>query len=294
MISQVDPNTRDEPQPSGPKVDSPPTTAPVLLAGGVRRGMWEPFSGWRWALGAGLALIAGFTLLLPLLYLRSELAFEPVIVLLAVCLVAIAAGYVARSWWALPVLVAALAAGGWVAGIVWNQVAPSPVSGTGYEAAYLYILALILLPAAASLITGIALGGMRQQALEGGRAAPTERSSLSVWALALSLPIAGGFFAGMYCFSAPVSLFDATVVLVASVTCLLAGVVLRSWRGLLIPPIAYLALAAFVAFKWVGADLGVDFALFAVLPSVLMSAIGTTIGMFASRRVAPRRTTLAS
>ena len=227
MTSQVSPNTRDEPQPCGPSVASQPATTPVLWAGDVRAETREPLSGWRLALGAGLAFIAGLTLLLPLLYLGTELAFEPVIVLLAVCLVAVAAGYVSRSWWALPALAAALAAGGWVAGIVWKQVAPSPASGAGYEAAYLYILALILLPAAASLITGIALGRMRWKALEGGRAATAERSSPSQWALALSLPIAGGFFAGLYYFSASTSLFDATVVLLASVTCLLAGFVLR-------------------------------------------------------------------
>lgn len=294
MTTQVNPNTRDEPQLSGPPVASQPATTPILLAGDVRAETREPLSGWRLALGAGLAFIAGLTLLLPLLYLGTEFAFEPVFALLAVCLVAIAAGYVSRSWWALPALVAALAAGGWAAGIVWEQVVSSPAGGAGYGGAYLYMLALILLPAAASLITGTVLGGMGRKALEGGRTATVVRSSPSQWALALSLPSAGGFFAGLYYFSASTSLFDATVVLLASVTCLLAGFVLRSWLKLLVAPVAYLALTTFVSLYWVGADFGLDFALFVALPAVLMSALGTALGMYASRRKEPRRATLAS
>ncbi len=72
-----------------------------------------------------------------------------------------------------------------------------------------------------------------------------------------------------------------------SLTCLLAGWLLRSWLGFLIAVIVYVAAASLILTSSGGggtllfASLGVW--LYIVLPAAVMSAVGTLIGMWRAR-----------
>lgn len=257
--------------------------------------MWEvgPELGaaWGWAAGAGLAFIAGLAFMLPLLhfdtYPETIEAEDTVVVYVLVCLTALGSGFVSRSWLAVPALAAALCAGGWVAGILWDQVSPMPGGVKGFQA----FLLSTLIPAAAFLLAGTALGARRRMAMDGRREQAIGGSTISQWAFAISLTIAGAFFAGLSYTAAPAALATATVLL-ASVACLLAGIDLRSWAGLIVTPIIYVAVAVLVGYIWVGpGGSGSGVGLFVTLPAVAMAAIGTAFGMYRARWRRPAPTT---
>lgn len=67
--------------------------------------------------------------------------------------------------------------------------------------------------------------------------------------------------------------------------CLVAGWLLRSWWGLVAAPLVYVAISAFL---WAALSIGNpatgEFALYVVLPAVVMAAIGTAIGRYRARR----------
>lgn len=112
------------------------------------------------------------------------------------------------------------------------------------------------------------------------------------WAWAIALAILGGlswFVFGWGLVAAGSNIFFGILVgAVPALTCLAAGWLLRSWWGLAATVIVYLAVSALL---WVFAIVGagdvqawlVAFPLYAVLPAVVMSAIGTAIGMARAR-----------
>jgi hypothetical protein len=71
--------------------------------------------------------------------------------------------------------------------------------------------------------------------------------------------------------------------IVIAATCLLAGWLLRSWWGCVVVSIAYLCGFA-LAILPSGVSTVVGFVLYIVLPAVVMSVIGTVIGMQRARR----------
>ncbi len=75
-----------------------------------------------------------------------------------------------------------------------------------------------------------------------------------------------------------------------SLTCLLAGWLLRSWLGFLIAVIVYVAAASLILTTSSGGDSTLLFAspgvwLYIVLPAAVMSAVGTLLGMWRARGV---------
>lgn len=114
------------------------------------------------------------------------------------------------------------------------------------------------------------------------------------WALALGLAFLGGltwFIFGwgivFATFQGPdiaAILVGAVSALLPAVTCLVAGWLLRSWRGMVATSVVYVVAAALL---WALAIAGVGdlqvwlvaFPLYVVLPGMAMAAIGTVIGM---------------
>lgn len=73
---------------------------------------------------------------------------------------------------------------------------------------------------------------------------------------------------------------------VPALTCLAAGWLMRSWWGLVAAALVYMVVSAPL---WYGLSIGApattaDFALYVVLPAVVMSAIGTVIGRSRAKR----------
>jgi hypothetical protein len=81
-------------------------------------------------------------------------------------------------------------------------------------------------------------------------------------------------------------LVSTLVAAVPALTCLVAGWLLRSWSGMIVAALVYVAASALM---WMLAAVGdlvtAEFALYVVLPAVVLSAIGTFIGIaIAGRR----------
>ncbi len=76
--------------------------------------------------------------------------------------------------------------------------------------------------------------------------------------------------------------------IVLASTCLLAGWLLRSWWGLVVASLVYAGGAALVSLTFGGGTgdwpiWAVGFLLYIILPAIVMSAIGTAIGMHKTR-----------
>lgn len=78
--------------------------------------------------------------------------------------------------------------------------------------------------------------------------------------------------------------------LLPALWCLAAGWLLRSWWGFVLAPVVYAGVTFLTSIGFGGLG-GIDwafwtrgFALYIVLPAVVMSAIGTSIGMYRARR----------
>ncbi len=125
-------------------------------------------------------------------------------------------------------------------------------------------------------------------------AAPPRRGpSAWRWALAIGLVIVGGlswFIVGFgLIFAGSNVALGIAVGAIPALTCLAAGWLLASWARAVVPVIVYLAISAVM---WVLAIVGVGdtqawtvaFPLYAVLPAVVLGAIGTAIGMAFARR----------
>ncbi len=75
--------------------------------------------------------------------------------------------------------------------------------------------------------------------------------------------------------------------LLPALWCLAAGWLLRSWWGLIAAALVYIAVSAplWYALRIDDPAMTFDFALYVVLPAVVMSAIGTAIGMYRARPI---------
>lgn len=135
-------------------------------------------------------------------------------------------------------------------------------------------------------------------ALQGKSVAHRELRSLDWFRiLGLSLATLGGLSWFIFCWSIvhgqPQVIILSAVLLafLPALTCLAAGWLVRSWWGLIAVPAVYVAISAVMWVLLVGggpADLTfltADFALYIVVPAVVMAAIGTLIGMFRAREV---------
>lgn len=290
-----------ERQEAPPPPAAPPTPPRGRLATSVQH---MPLGG-RWALGLALAFLSGVVILLTpyvglgsIPYIWTALGFVVLFVL------ALAAGFVLSSWRAVLALVVAGAVGDFVGCWVFVVVSPAgTVEGlTGLAAALVafLFLAVVTLPALIFfLLGGVGLGKHYGITLGQPHALSTGEASVSRWIAALAPVVGAGYPAasarflpgGQFGVEFTVSMILYAVVL--SATCLLAGWLLRSWWGLVVTPVVYVAVAAFASMlPWFGG--GTDFSgwiggfvLYIVLPAVVMSAIGTAIGMYQARLAGP-------
>ncbi len=124
------------------------------------------------------------------------------------------------------------------------------------------------------------------------------------WLLGLGLAVLGGLSWWVYGFAVNAIGFSVSgrdigtillatlVAAVPAVTCLVAGWLLRSWTGLFAATGVYVVVSAFMWVLAIGGGPGGmtfltgEFALYVVLPGVVLSAIGTLIGMSLVRRAA--------
>jgi uncharacterized BrkB/YihY/UPF0761 family membrane protein len=111
-----------------------------------------------------------------------------------------------------------------------------------------------------------------------------QRPTWGNWLLALGLALVGGFLAIVVMLLIATFSMGALAILAAIVvasTCLAAGWLLRSWWGLTATAVVYVAVAAVMWYLVGGGSIfSVEFALYFVLPAVVMSAIGTVVGMY--------------
>lgn len=130
-------------------------------------------------------------------------------------------------------------------------------------------------------------------------AAPPRRGpSAGRWAWSIGLVVIGGlawwiygFVLGAVGFSLSggrdvSSILVSTLVAAApALTCLVAGWLLRSWSGMIVAALVYVAASALM---WILAAVGdlvtAEFALYVVMPAVVLGAIGTFIGIATAGR----------
>ena len=285
--------------------DAPPTaTAPPAPPSRLAAGVQRLSPGGRWALGLGLAFLSGLTFLLSP-YIGSIGLFGSAIAVVVMFLLAVGAGFVLSNWWSVLALAVAAAAGGWAGGWVFVQLSPGGgVEGiNGLQAVsivFTFFALLTLVPLILFLLAGVGLGREQGLTLESPHALSAREIQVSRWIAALAPVVAAGYFAptvgyipgmqGDVAFT--ISAIFYAVVLAAS--CLFAGWLLRSWWGLVVAPVVYagVAVLATLVLPWFGGGgdwqvWPVGFALYIVLPAIVMSAIGTAIGMYRARRAGP-------
>lgn len=118
------------------------------------------------------------------------------------------------------------------------------------------------------------------------------RPTAGQWLLALGLTVLGGlawFLAGFGMSSG--GIVAILFAILPAVTCLVAGWLLGSWWGFIASAAVYVAATAGM---WVLAAVGegaagmaflsAEFALYVVLPGVVLAAIGTALGLYRARR----------
>ena len=148
-------------------------------------------------------------------------------------------------------------------------------------------------PLIVMLFAGVGLG--KRQGLTQSRTYelfPRE-VAVSRWIAAIAPLVAAGYLAPnvVYIQGDAVSILTGSIfAIVLAATCLLAGWLLRSWWGFVLVPVVYAGVTFLTSIGFSGLG-GIDwafwtrgFALYIVLPAVVMSAIGTAIGMYRARR----------
>jgi hypothetical protein len=231
--------------------------------------------------------------------------FTYAIALAVTFVLALAAGFVLSSWWAMLALAVASAVGGlagsWL--LVQFSTAGSVEGFTGMGAvlaAFGWFALLRLGPFILFLLCGVGLGRLQGIALGHPGALSATEARVDRWIAALAAVIAGGFLTqhlgnmpgliGMQAVPGDVvGLFPGMLyAVVLAATCLLAGWVLRSWWAGLVALLVYAGVAALVSLS-IGGGIGnwsawtVAFALYIVLPAAVMSAIGPAIGRYRAR-----------
>ncbi len=289
------PDTRETLREAPPSTVSPPPTPPGRLGASIQR---MPLAG-RWALGLGLALLSGF------LNRIFPSDWNDINVVLTLAL-ALAAGMVLTNWWAALALDAAAMAGSF--GGIWVSVQVAPgdtiLGLTGMTAVlsgFAFWAAFSVLPFLILFLAGVGLGKLQGLTLGKPHALSAGEATASRWIAALAPILVAGFLAFNYSGVIFVNLttiaqgdlwrrvVSLLVALILSTTCLLAGWLLRAWWGIVVATVAYVGAALFAsggygAGEFLGGWLMWPFALYIVLPALVMSVIGTAIGMNATRR----------
>ena len=253
----------------------------------------------RWALGLALAFLSGAAFLVS--PWMSNLPYAVGALAVAVMLVlALAAGFVLSSWWAVLALAVVTAIGDWVGGWVVAQVSPGSIGATGGAVSaasglFVWFAVLGLGPLILILLAGVGLGKRQGIALGQPHALSAGEAEVSRWLAAIGPLIAAGYLAPnlAYIQGDVVRIFSGILWAVAlAASCLLAGWVLRSWWGFVAAPVVYTGVAALAGQMFGGVGGGnvwlVGFALYILLPAVVMSAIGTAIGMYGGGQRGPR------
>lgn len=289
--------------------------APTPFSSAIESRLRRMPSAGRWVLGIGLAFLSGLGFLSSMS--GPVFVVAPGIPVVVMCAIALAAGFVLSSWWAVPALVATACAGGTVAGWVVNQVY-LPVNwisldpgGLRSEVQFFFIL-LAGLPLIIFLLAGTALGIRSGMALErlseplppsAPSAAPPPvqpRSRLAAsiqriplsgrWTLGLGL----AFLSGLAVLIAPYAnasnsspTLTAGGLIVMCMLALAAGLVLSSWWAA--PMLAFAASASGLMVSWgltrtlpgeAGGEMGAIewFATVALGPLIAFLLAGISIG----------------
>jgi hypothetical protein len=264
-------------------------------------------SGGRWTLGLGLAFLSGAAWV-ALSDISPAVTSIAIVVTFAL---ALAAGVVLTQWWAVPALAVATAIGGLVGAWLVVQVSPAgAIEGlTGIRAVlvvFAFFAILDLLPLIAVLLAGVGMGTQRGLALGQARAITDAKARWSRWIAALGPVVAAAFLArqlgnmpglmGMQTQPGDVVSFLPVILyaIVLAATCLLAGWQLRSWVGFVVAPLMFAVVAGLrgqlfggpgptggpaITQEWL-----IGVVLYILLPAIVMSAIGTAIGMYRARR----------
>lgn len=281
------------------KWETPPVAAPPApprggLAASIQR---IPPTG-RWLLGIGLAFLSGVAFVFGP-YISN---FGPAVFISAIAamfVLALAAGFVLSNWWAALALAIAGAVGG-LSGIwLLLQIASGEGSGsvvdiTGVLSVSVWFAVMGLGPLILLLFAGVGLGRRQGLTLGQPHALSITETSVSRWIAVIAPLIAAGYLATnvIYIQGDAMSILTGSIyAVVLATTCLLAGWLLRSWRGGVLAPVVYVG-ATFLTSQIFSGGFGGGyatlwargFALYIVLPAVVMSAIGTAIGMLRARR----------
>lgn len=283
--------------------EPPPTPPRGRLAASIQR---MPAGG-RWALGLGLASLSGIAFL-------SFGVFSPVVmpsVLYGIAnglryvvafALALAAGFVLSRWWAVVALAVATAVGALVGGWVYLLASPpGAVEGltglSGVLVLFMFFAILTWPPLIIILLAGVGLGKHYGIALGQPYTLSAREATLSRWIAALGPVVAASLFTQQMS-NMPgllgeqvmpgVDIFPGILTaVVLAAACLLAGWLLRSWWGFVAAPVVYAGVHVLSNLAFGGAAGGAGwtawtagFALYIVLPAVVMSAIGTLLGMF--------------
>lgn len=282
--------------PITPEREAPPSPPRGGFGGFIQR--MSP--GGRWMLGLSLAVLSSFAYLTVTAVPSYgwSLGFVTAFVL------ALLAGVALARWWAGVALIGALAVGGASASaLVVLLSPPSSIEGASGVNAFLIMLAffglLNLLPLSLFAFGGIGLGHTLGMTL--GRSAPLSAGNMRVsrWIGGLGPVVAAamltpglGNLPGMLGMQvetgSAVELLPGIAYAIAlATTCFLAGWTLRSVWGGVVAIVVYLGVAflASVSLGGGGAAMTLVYGLllYILLPAVVMSAIGTGIGMFRAR-----------
>jgi hypothetical protein len=270
-----------------PPVVSPPTPPRGGLTASIQR---IPPAG-RWALGLVFAFLSGVAFMFGP-YTTNYGPGVFIVAIAAMFVLALAAGFVVTRWWAALVLVVAGAAGG-VAGTALFLAMNANAAGGGFKgisdliSASGWFAILGLGPVIALLFAGVGLG--KEQGLTLGQPHALTATEMQVgrWIAAIAPLVAAGGLAPNFAYiqGDTMSILTGSIyAVVLAATCLLAGWLLRSWWGFVLAPVVYAGVTAFAMMMQGGGGFPVGFYLYILLPAVLMSAIGTAIGMARARR----------
>ena len=276
------------PPSASPEPPPTPSTPPAPPRNRLVARIQQMPPGGRWGLGLALAFLGG----------AAWMALNTPLSVAVTGVLALAAGFVLSRWRAVLALVAVLTAGAFVGAWLFVQVAPSGsvegLTGMGAVLVLLGFFAILdLVPLTLFLLGGVGLGRLQGLTLGQSDTHSARDARASRWITAFAPVVAAGALASSLAYLPGMQLGVWYVVsgilaaILLAVTCLLGGWLLRSWWGLVVVPVVYAGIPALVSQLMGGTISGdvwpVGFALYIVLPAVVMSAIGTAIGMYRAR-----------
>ncbi len=280
------------------QIEPPLEPPPIPPRGGMLTRIQGMPPGGRWALGLGLATLSAFVLWA----LTGAFLFSHSVAFVLTVALALAAGVALPSWRAGIALAGAMLLGGALASIA-AAIFVTDVEGQRGVNAFLIELAFFALVDLAPLIllafAGIGLGRLAGLTLGQTHALTPRATNISRWIAAIFPIVAAGVLAtqignlpGMLGMQPTTGgafeLMPGIAYAVAlSLTCLLAAWLLRSWLGFLVTVVAYVAATALILVLLNGGGtlmfVSLGFVLYILVPAVVMSAVGTLIGMLRAR-----------